>query len=49
MQARSSSRYILAYDADCGPCTRFAHIVNSLDKNEKIDFISLVVADQHTM
>lgn len=47
MQAKSSpSRYILAYDADCGPCIRFMHIVNSLDKYEKIDFISLTVADQ---
>ena len=48
MQAKSSSssKYILAYDADCGPCTRFAHIVDSLDKNEKIDFISLTVADR---
>jgi predicted DCC family thiol-disulfide oxidoreductase YuxK len=46
MQDRSSSKYILAYDADCGPCTRFAHIVNSLDKHEKIDFIPLAVADQ---
>jgi predicted DCC family thiol-disulfide oxidoreductase YuxK len=42
----SSSKYILAYDADCGPCTRFAHVVNSLDKYEKIDFISLTIADQ---
>jgi predicted DCC family thiol-disulfide oxidoreductase YuxK len=47
MQAESpSSNYILAYDADCGPCTRFAHIVNSLDKYEKIDFMSLSIADQ---
>jgi predicted DCC family thiol-disulfide oxidoreductase YuxK len=47
MQAKSSSsKYILAYDADCGPCTRFAHVVNSLDKHEKIDFISLTIADQ---
>jgi predicted DCC family thiol-disulfide oxidoreductase YuxK len=46
MQARPSSRYTLAYDTDCGPCTRFAHIVNSLDKHEKIDFIPLAVADQ---
>jgi predicted DCC family thiol-disulfide oxidoreductase YuxK len=42
----SSSRYILAYDADCGPCTRFAHTVNTLDKNDRIDFISLAEADQ---
>jgi predicted DCC family thiol-disulfide oxidoreductase YuxK len=47
MQAKSSSsKYILAYDVDCGPCTRFAHIVNSLDKYEKIDFMSLTIADQ---
>ncbi len=47
MQAKSSSsRYILVYDADCGPCTRFAHVVDILDKEEKIDFISLVKADE---
>ena len=47
MQAKSSSsKYILAYDVDCGPCTRFAHIVDRLDKFEKIDFMSLTIADQ---
>lgn len=47
MQAKSSpSKYILAYDADCGPCTRFAHVVNSFDKYKKIDFMSLTIADQ---
>jgi len=47
MEARSStSNYILAYDADCGPCTRFAHIVDRLDRNKRIDFTSLTVADQ---
>jgi|SRR5918911_4856704 predicted DCC family thiol-disulfide oxidoreductase YuxK len=47
MQAKSSStKYILAYDADCGPCTRFARTVDSLDKYEKIDFISLTMADK---
>jgi len=40
------SKYILAYDADCGPCTRFKRIVDILDKYEKIDFISLTKADQ---
>ena len=44
-----SSRYILAYDADCGPCTRFRHAVDILDKYEKIDFISLTKADQKGM
>jgi predicted DCC family thiol-disulfide oxidoreductase YuxK len=46
MQTQSSSKYILAYDADCGPCTRFRRIVDILDKYEKIDFISLTKADQ---
>ena len=46
MQAKSSLRYILAYDAGCGSCTRFMHVVDFLDKYEKIDFISLTRADQ---
>lgn len=46
MQAKPISRYIIAYDADCGPCTRFAHVVDFLDRYEKIDFISLTRADQ---
>lgn len=46
MQTGSSSKYILAYDANCGPCTRFRHIVDILDKYERIDFISLTKADQ---
>jgi predicted DCC family thiol-disulfide oxidoreductase YuxK len=47
MKAKSSlSRYILAYDTDCGSCTRFAHAVDSLDKSEIIDFISIILADQ---
>jgi predicted DCC family thiol-disulfide oxidoreductase YuxK len=47
MQSKSlSSRYILAYDADCGPCTRFRHAVDILDRYDKIDFISLTKADQ---
>ena len=47
MLAESPSlNYILAYDVDCGPCTRFRHVVDILDKYEKIDFISLTEADQ---
>ena len=47
MQSKSpSSKYILAYDADCGPCTRFMHIVDHLDKSGKIDFTPLTIADQ---
>jgi predicted DCC family thiol-disulfide oxidoreductase YuxK len=46
MQTASSSKYILAYDANCGPCTKFKRIIDILDKYEKIDFISLPKADQ---
>ena len=46
MQTGSSSKYILAYDANCGPCTKFRRIVDILDKYEKIDFISLTKANQ---
>ena len=46
MQAKSISGYILAYDVDCGPCTRFARVFDFLDKYEKIDFNSLTRADQ---
>ncbi len=41
-----SSKYIVAYDADCGPCTRFRKAVDVLDIYQKIDFISLTKADQ---
>jgi predicted DCC family thiol-disulfide oxidoreductase YuxK len=46
MQTGSSSKYILAYDANCGPCTKFRRMVEILDKYERIDFISLTKADQ---
>jgi predicted DCC family thiol-disulfide oxidoreductase YuxK len=46
MQTGSSSKYILAYDADCGPCTKFKRVVDTLDKYERIDFISLTKADE---
>jgi predicted DCC family thiol-disulfide oxidoreductase YuxK len=40
------SNYILAYDADCGPCTRFKHMVDLLDAHHRIDFLSLSEADK---
>ena len=49
MQTGSSSKYILAYDANCGPCTKFKRIVDILDKYERIDFISLTKADQERL
>ena len=45
----SSSKYILAYDANCGHVPRFRRIVDILDKYEKIDFISLTKADQERL
>ena len=42
----SSSKYILAYDADCAPYTRFRNSVDILDKYKKIDFMLLTEADQ---
>ena len=43
---QTGSSYILAYDANCGPCTRLRRIVEILDKYERMDFISLTKADQ---
>jgi predicted DCC family thiol-disulfide oxidoreductase YuxK len=48
MQA-GSFKYTLAYDAYCGPCTKFKQLVNMLDKHEKIDYVSLVAADHGGM
>ncbi len=42
----SKKEYILAYDAGCGPCTRFRHLVDILDRYDRIEFMSLVNADQ---
>jgi predicted DCC family thiol-disulfide oxidoreductase YuxK len=39
-------RYLLAYDSDCGPCTRFRRAVGFLDTYGKLDFKSLLRADE---
>lgn len=36
----------MAYDAECGPCTRFKELVRVLDRYHRIDFLSLTKADQ---
>jgi len=38
-------RYILAYDADCGPCTRFKRVIGFLDSYQRINPLPLVKAD----
>jgi predicted DCC family thiol-disulfide oxidoreductase YuxK len=39
-------KLVLAYDADCGPCTRFKHLVDFIDAENQVDFISLMEADE---
>lgn len=40
------ANHILAYDVDCGPCTRFKRMVELLDARHRIDFLSLHEADK---
>jgi predicted DCC family thiol-disulfide oxidoreductase YuxK len=39
-------RYFLAYDSACGPCTRFKHLVDLLDRHSHLDFVSLYEAEE---
>jgi predicted DCC family thiol-disulfide oxidoreductase YuxK len=41
-----SSAYLLAYDADCGPCSRFKAIVDFFDARGVIEFTSLKQAEE---
>jgi predicted DCC family thiol-disulfide oxidoreductase YuxK len=38
--------YLLAYDAACGPCSRFKAVVDFLDARGLIEFVSLRQADE---
>ena len=40
------TKYLLAYDADCGSCTSFKRLVDLLDTYHVIDFMSLVKANK---
>jgi predicted DCC family thiol-disulfide oxidoreductase YuxK len=40
------SKYLLAYDADCGPCAKFKRVVQILDMYNRIDFLSLLEAEK---
>lgn len=35
----------MIYDADCGPCSRFKGIISILDTYKRIDFISMIEAN----
>ena len=40
------STYVMVYDADCGPCTKFKQAVTILDIHRKLDFVPLGIADE---
>lgn len=40
------SDYLLAYDAGCGPCSRFKAFVDFLDARGRIEFLSLRQAEE---
>ena len=42
----STPDFLLAYDASCGPCSRFKSIVKFLDARKRIGFVSLEMADR---
>lgn len=39
-------KHVLVYDKDCGNCTRFKRIVNTLDAHKRLDYLSLTEADE---
>ena len=39
-------RYVLVYDADCGPCTRFRKAVEFLDTKGRMGYMGLAEADR---
>jgi predicted DCC family thiol-disulfide oxidoreductase YuxK len=43
------ARIVLAYDADCGPCTRFRYFVEAIDSKGEVAFVSLIDADDSGM
>ena len=41
----SAPRFFLAYDSECGPCSSFKAAVELLDARNRIEFVTLEVAD----
>ncbi len=39
-------QYLLIYDSDCGPCSKFKRMVDWLDKFNRLSYLSLVSADE---
>jgi predicted DCC family thiol-disulfide oxidoreductase YuxK len=46
MIASRAPEFVLAYDANCGPCSRFKAVVELLDARRRIGFVSLEVAER---
>ncbi len=40
------SRYLFVYDADCGPCSRFKRAIDFLDAYGRLEYSSLMEADE---
>ena len=43
--SRKAPDFVLAYDADCGPCSQFKGVVEFLDTRRRIRFVSLEAAE----
>ena len=39
-------KFILVYDSECGPCSRFRQIIDFLDGYDRIEYVSLTDADK---
>jgi predicted DCC family thiol-disulfide oxidoreductase YuxK len=45
----TASEFLLAYDAGCGPCSRFKELVEFLDPRNKVAYISLDDAEKASL
>ncbi len=41
------SKHIVAFDSDCGPCTKFSHLIDRLDRYDKIVCLPILVAEKN--
>ena len=39
-------KYLLVYDSDCGPCSRFSNVIRWLDKYGRVKYSSLIGAGE---
>jgi predicted DCC family thiol-disulfide oxidoreductase YuxK len=44
--ASRAPEFVLAYDAGCGPCSRFKAVIELLDGRRRIGFVSLEAAER---